>query len=186
MTKSSYQSHIPPPPSQEPSRRKKSDITLHVDIEDILEVSEVHSFIKIQYRLHTVWRDPRVSFWNLKKGRLVNIASEEEAGSLWYPRIVFLNTEEQLQTKVDLLLLKTLYQYVILQIRSICFSRWIQRAWLPLIARVALPHLQLRSWSTITSIPAYQMTSISTEVTPLRLSAASTWISIRSMSKSAT
>ena len=47
-----------------------------------------------------VWRDPRVSFWNLKEGILLNIASEEEASALWYPRIVFLNTEDQLQTKV--------------------------------------------------------------------------------------
>ena len=67
-----------------------------------------------------------------------------------------------------------------------CSSRWIPSAWLPLIARVALPHLQSRSWSTITSTPAYQMTSISTEVTPHRLSAASTWTFTRSMSKSAT
>ena len=99
MTKSSYQSHIPPP-SLDYSTRERSIITLHVNVEDILEVSEVHSFIKIQFRLQMVWRDPRVSFWNLKEGILLNIASEEEASALWYPRIVFLNTEEQLQTKV--------------------------------------------------------------------------------------
>ena len=72
----------------------KSVITVGVSIVNILDVSEVNSFVKVQFQLEIVWRDPRVSFWNLKEGNRINILSKDEARELWLPQIVFLNTED--------------------------------------------------------------------------------------------
>ena len=89
----SYQSHTPPP-SLDKSSTNRSVITLGVNIVNILDVSEVNSFVKVQFQLEIVWRDPRVSFWNLKEGKRINILSKEEAHEVWLPEIVFLNTED--------------------------------------------------------------------------------------------
>ena len=68
---------------------------------NILDVSEVNSFVKVQFQLEIVWRDPRVSFWNLKEGNRINILSKEEGRELWLPEIVFLNTEDLEGTEVS-------------------------------------------------------------------------------------
>jgi len=94
----SYQSHVPPPPLDTASFNK-STITLGIDIMNILDVSEVNSYLEVQFCLEMIWRDPRLSFWNLKEGSLMNIASYDEAGEIWYPQVVFANTKEKLMTK---------------------------------------------------------------------------------------
>ena len=66
---------------------------------NILDVSEVNSYLEVQFHLEMTWRDPRLSFWNLKEGSLMNIASKEEAGAIWYPQVVFMNTKEKHRTK---------------------------------------------------------------------------------------
>ena len=93
IVEDSYQSHTPPPPL-DTSAANKSLITVGVNIVNILDVSEVNSFVKVQFQLEIVWRDPRVSFWNLKEGNRINILSKEEGRQLWLPEIVFLNTED--------------------------------------------------------------------------------------------
>lgn len=98
MVEESYQSHIPPS-SIDTASFNKSIITLGVDIINILDVSEVDSYLEVQFRLEIIWRDPRLSFWNLKEGSLINIASDVEAGEIWHPPVIFKNTKEKLMTK---------------------------------------------------------------------------------------
>lgn len=100
IVEDSYQSHAPPPPL-DTTAANKSVITVGVNIVNILDVSEVNSFVKVQFQLEVVWRDPRVSFWNLKEGNRINILSKEEGHELWLPEIVFLNTEDLEGTEVS-------------------------------------------------------------------------------------
>ena len=95
MIDNSYQPHIPPPPIDQSSAIEKANIALGVNIKNILAVSEVHSILKVQFQLKMVWRDPRLVFWNLKEGELINIASKDEAYTIWHPEIVVVNTEYQ-------------------------------------------------------------------------------------------
>ena len=66
---------------------------------NILRVSEVNSYLEVKFCLEMTWREPRLSFWNLKEGSLKNIASDVEVGKIWYPQVVFVNTKEKLKTK---------------------------------------------------------------------------------------
>ena len=91
----SYQPHIPPPPLDPSSATDKANIALGVNIKNILEVSEVHSILEVQFQLKMVWRDPRLVFWNLKEGDLINIASKDEAHTIWHPEVVVVNTKYQ-------------------------------------------------------------------------------------------
>ena len=45
----------------------------------------------------------RVKFRNLKREMYLNTVSTEDAAKIWYPQVVFYNTEDMKATKVTLL-----------------------------------------------------------------------------------
>ena len=76
-------------------------VTLHVDIESLFDISEVSETFSVKYQLTMIWQDQRVTYLNLKKDSYLNVVSKEEAMSIWIPIIVFKNTHNKDQSKVN-------------------------------------------------------------------------------------
>merc|ERR1712117_1010429 len=53
----------------------------------------------LKYRMTLKWKDSRVEFRNLKQENFLNTLSTDEAGKIWYPRVVFYNTRDTEETK---------------------------------------------------------------------------------------
>ena len=65
-----------------------------------MDISEVSETIKIKYQLTLVWQDKRLTYLNLKNESSLNMVSHEEASHIWYPIIVFGNTQKLDQSQV--------------------------------------------------------------------------------------
>ena len=71
----------------------KSVIIIDVDIWSILGVYEVEEIFEVQFKMSMTWRDPRLTYQNLKADSFMNIVSPEEADGIWFPQVVSLNTK---------------------------------------------------------------------------------------------
>ena len=74
-----------------------------VKIYKVLELSEVNSFMTVQFKLRLKWYDPRLTYFNLKLDKISNKATNKKAERIWQPRIIFKNTEAVERTKVTYL-----------------------------------------------------------------------------------
>ena len=75
-------------------------ITIHVDVSNILSISEDSEIFSVQFNLKTIWQDPRLTYLNLKNESYKNLVSKTEGDAIWYPVILFSNTANTDQTLV--------------------------------------------------------------------------------------
>ena len=66
----------------------------------MLNLVEVDESMVLKYRMTLKWKDSRVKFRNLKKENYLNTLSSDEAGKIWYPKVIFYNTRDTEETKV--------------------------------------------------------------------------------------
>ena len=66
----------------------------------MLNLVEVDESMVLKYRMTLKWKDSRVKFRNLKKENYLNTLSSDEAGKIWYPKVIFYNTRNTEETKV--------------------------------------------------------------------------------------
>ena len=89
-----------------PTYRSEFDISLRIRIHSILGLSDVNSYMHVNFMTQLRWRDPRLSYKNLKEDRgdafhvYQNRVIDAKAKEIWYPRITFLNTDKRATTKV--------------------------------------------------------------------------------------
>ena len=89
-----------------PSYTKAFEISLRIRIYSILELSDSASEMRVKFLAQMRWRDPRLSYNNLREDRgddfhlYRNRVTDVKAGEIWYPRIIFLNTDKRVMTKV--------------------------------------------------------------------------------------
>ena len=63
--------------------------------------------MRVKFVAQMRWRDPRLSYNNLKEDKndsfhkFKNRVTDEQAKDIWYPRIIFLNTDKRIMTKVS-------------------------------------------------------------------------------------
>ena len=94
----SYSKDIAPPPMK---NSNVSDLFISVDIKKILKVDELGEVFKIKFSLYITWNDPRLTYQNLKKDPNLNVLRLEGQKNIWAPVIIFENTEESDQSKID-------------------------------------------------------------------------------------
>ena len=92
-----YLPDVPPPPMED---NLLADVYLSIDVIKVLNLEEVDESMVLKYRMTLKWKDSRVEFRNLKQENFLNTLSTDEAGKIWYPRIVFFNTRDTEETKV--------------------------------------------------------------------------------------
>ena len=83
-----------------PYHNTKFKISVGIYVFKVLELSEVHSFMAVQFRLELNWTDPRLLFLNLKDDQTSNRVTHNKAERIWHPHLILLNTEKREETKV--------------------------------------------------------------------------------------
>ena len=73
---------------------------LSIDVVKVLNLEEVDESMVLKYRMTLKWKDSRLKFRNLKKENYLNTLSTDEAGKIWYPKVIFYNTRDTEETKV--------------------------------------------------------------------------------------
>ena len=71
--------------------KSKLDVNMSVSVVNILQIDVVGGFFRTRFFLERHWFDSRLSYRNLNADNRLNLISPEEAGSIWFPKISFLN-----------------------------------------------------------------------------------------------
>ena len=98
----SYLTYYPAPPVKGEGNNK-SDIFLSVALKSVLDIKEVESNINVQFVLSLRWKDPRITYRNLKEEDFLNKINLDEFEKIWRPVVVFYNTQHREKTKVGIL-----------------------------------------------------------------------------------
>ena len=98
LDEKSYLKDKPPPPIGDSGF---VEIKIRMELYNILEISEVTSVFRTQYKLFMEWKDPRVQFWNLKEKKTLNILTSHEKSQIWIPTLVFFNTDHKTRSVSD-------------------------------------------------------------------------------------
>ena len=70
-------------------------------MKSVLDIKEVKSTFNVQFVLSLKWRDPRITYQNLKEEDFLNKINLNEFEKIWRPVILFYNTEHRDKTKVN-------------------------------------------------------------------------------------
>ena len=92
-----YLLDVPPPPVEE---SLLADVFMSIDVIKVLNLIEVDETMVLKYRMTLKWKDSRIEYRNLKEETYLNTLGKDEAGKIWYPRVVFSNTRDTEETKV--------------------------------------------------------------------------------------
>lgn len=79
-----------PPPIQEGKRTK---ITIHVSVENILNIDEFNELIRAQAHVSYTWFDQRQVMLNLNSDDELNLVEGVDRQKVWFPKIILSNTE---------------------------------------------------------------------------------------------
>ena len=90
---SNYMKEKIPPKLEDESAVK---VIIGVDLISLLNIDVVQGKLHTQIQLSMAWKDPRITFQNLKKDRNLNLFSPKERKMLWIPNIIFKNTKNRL------------------------------------------------------------------------------------------
>ena len=80
-----------PPPAGQAS---KLEVTLAVNILNILNIIEVQKIFSLKFNLEATWLDPRLQYYNIKEDEGLNSLTYAEKQTIWVPSILFSNTRE--------------------------------------------------------------------------------------------
>ena len=70
-------------------------------MKSVLDIKEVKSTFNVQFLLSLKWKDPRITYQNLKEEGFLNKISLVEFEKIWHPVVVFYNTEHRDKTEAS-------------------------------------------------------------------------------------
>ena len=80
---------------------EKLNVTLGVDIINILDIREVDQVLILKFNLEEIWLDSRLQFFNLKEEFEMNTLTYDEKSNIWVATVIFSNTRDDLTSKND-------------------------------------------------------------------------------------
>ena len=66
----------------------------------MVEIDERDSSIDLQFEIILEWRDPRITYNNLKKDIFYNALTEDEMNRIWLPVLIYVNTDQKETTRL--------------------------------------------------------------------------------------
>ena len=93
----SYRKDLPPDPEE---GKDIFPIETSIEVINLGQINEISSFVDFQYIIHMLWYENRLRYQNLKATSFTKLRFEEMK-LLWWPRIVFYNTEVRQKNILD-------------------------------------------------------------------------------------
>ena len=95
---SSYNRFLAPPPNK-PANKVKVDISVTIMLLNAFNI--IGSSFDLEFSIANVWVDSRLSFNNLRLNRSSNMMGPQDKAYIWFPKFVFENTQQKLESLVD-------------------------------------------------------------------------------------
>ena len=79
----------------------KTEVHISVNLNTIMDISEVGGYFQVQFDLILNWFESRLRFKNLKNDMNLNSFLPNENHEVWVPELIFVNTENKPSTITD-------------------------------------------------------------------------------------
>lgn len=88
-THDTYFKSIPPPRAEDEDAPVNVDVIF--DVQSITSIETVEAAFTMDFRVLLMWRDARISFFDLNEEVFANTLSLADLNSVWYPTLIFAN-----------------------------------------------------------------------------------------------
>ena len=78
--------------------REKVKVGLSIEVMDMQDITEVERTFQVPFKLYLSWNDGRLKYKNLHEAKAFNLLSENEKSKIWFPIVIFKNTNEKYTT----------------------------------------------------------------------------------------
>ena len=79
---------------------KPAEVNVSLTLYKIVAIKEDEHSIQLQFQISLQWKDKRATFYNLKPASYLNALSSEEIETIWLPLVVYVNTDQQVTTRL--------------------------------------------------------------------------------------
>ena len=79
---------------------KPVPINVSLNLLKMVEIEETDNTIDLQFEITLEWRDPRITYNNLKKDIFYNALTEDETKMIWLPVLTYVNTDQKETTRL--------------------------------------------------------------------------------------
>ena len=95
LVKDGYNKKIPPYFLNDPV-----NVSVSIELLRLVDINEEGHSIDIQFDISLLWKDKRVTFFNLKRSDSLNVLTEEDINKLWLPKVIYENTDQKEITRL--------------------------------------------------------------------------------------
>ena len=95
LVRDGYNKKIPPYVLDDPV-----DVSVSIELLRLVAINEEDYSIDIQFEISLLWKDKRVTFYNLKLSDSLNVLTEEDLFKLWLPKVIYENTDQKENTRL--------------------------------------------------------------------------------------
>ena len=78
------------------------DVNISLNLLKIVEMEEEKNKINFQFQITLEWRDTRITYHNLKNKASLNALTEKEIKTLWFPLVIYDNTDQKELTRLGM------------------------------------------------------------------------------------
>ena len=76
------------------------NVSVSIELLRLVDINEADYSIDIQFEISFIWKDRRVTFFNLKLSDSLNVLTEEDLHKLWLPKVIYENTDQKDTTRL--------------------------------------------------------------------------------------
>ena len=100
LLESNYNRMIPPIARGQDGSAVPVDVSISITLMKVVEIEEVDHSIHLQFQIHMVWIENRVTYHNLKEKISLNALTDYDVDSIWTPLVVYDNTDQKESTRL--------------------------------------------------------------------------------------
>ena len=75
-------------------------IDVSLNLLKMVDIDERDNSIDLQFKIILEWRDPRITYNNLKEDIFFNALTEDEINMVWLPVLIYVNTDQKETTRL--------------------------------------------------------------------------------------
>ena len=97
-----YNKNIPPIESRPDGSFIPARVNISITLMKVVEIEEVDHSIHLQFQITLMWMENRVRYQNLKKQTSLNALTMDDILRIWFPLIVYENTDQKEVTRIGM------------------------------------------------------------------------------------
>ena len=89
-----------PPITVDNGIKETVNVSVSIDLSKVVDINEEDYSIEMQFSITLKWIENRATYQNLKEDRSLNALTQEDIQLIWFPEVIYDNTDQKESTKL--------------------------------------------------------------------------------------